>query len=112
MLSKLLTFAAIISISASVFAQTGPRLNSRNTLPAGYWPLDKTQPIIDKTQTIRLAPDLSQLSERERRALGKLLEAGKIFQSLYEQQRHAQSPSAYSDLLRVDKRTGSTANTQ
>ena len=65
MLSKLLTFAAIISISASVFAQTGPRLNSRNALPAGYWPLEKTQPIIDKTQTIRLAPDLLQLSEGE-----------------------------------------------
>ena len=48
----------------------------------------------------------------EWKAVGKLLEAGKIFQSLYEQQRHAQSPSAYSDLLRVDKRTGSTATTQ
>ena len=112
MFSKLLTFATIVAISASVFAQRGPRLNSRNALPAGYWPLEKTQPIIDKTQTIRLAPDLSQLSEGERRALGKLIEAGKIFQMLYERQRHAQTLSGYSDLLRVDKQTGSKAPTQ
>src|SRR5688572_19636088 len=38
----------------------------------GYWPVEKSQPIVDKTQTIRLAPDTSQLSEGERKAVAKL----------------------------------------
>ena len=55
---------------------------------AREWPLEKSQPIVDKTQTIRLAPDLSQLSAGERNAVAKLLEVGKIFQNIYEDQRH------------------------
>ena len=50
----------------------------------GYWPLEKSQPIIDKTQTIRLAPDISHLSAGERKAVAKLIEVGEIFQKLYE----------------------------
>jgi len=87
-------------------------MSSPGTLPTGYWPLEKSQPIIDKTQTIRLAPDLSHLSQGERTALAKLLEVGKIFQSLYEQQRHPQAHSAYQRLVQLDKGTGSTSATQ
>jgi hypothetical protein len=82
------------------------------TLPAGYWPLEKSQPIIDKTQTIRLSGDLSKLSEGERKAVAKLLEAGQIFQKLYEEQRHPEALSSYRALEQLDKRTGSTAATQ
>jgi hypothetical protein len=77
------------------------------TAPSGYWPLEKSQPIIDKTQTIRLAPELSHLSEGERKAVAKLLEVGKVFQSLYESQRHPQALSAFRDLVALDRRTGS-----
>src|SRR5215217_4702612 len=35
-----------------------------------------------------LAPDLSHLTPGERVAVGKLLEVGRIFQDLYEEQRH------------------------
>jgi hypothetical protein len=87
-------------------------MNSGNTLPVGYWPLEKSQPIIDKTQTIRLAPDLSQLSAGERKAVEKLLKVGQIFQELYEGQRHAQALSSFGALEQLDKRTGSTAATQ
>ena len=73
-------------------------MKSKQTPPAGYWPLEKSQPIIDKTQTIRLAPDLSQLTGGERNAVAKLLEVGKIFQSIYEEQRHKQALSAYRNL--------------
>jgi hypothetical protein len=73
-----------------------------------YWPLEKSQPIIDKTQTIRLAPDLSQLTEGERTAVAKLLEAGKIFQSLYEEQRHKQALSSYRDLTQIAARSGAS----
>ena len=53
-------------------------------LANGYWPLEKSQPIVEKTQTIRLAPDTSKLSEGERKAVAKLIEVGQIFQKLYE----------------------------
>ena len=82
------------------------------TLPTGYWPLEKSQPLIDKTQTIRLAPDLSKLSEGERKAVAKLIEVGYIFQKLYEEQRHPEALSSYRALEQLDKRTGSTPATQ
>ncbi len=82
------------------------------TLPTGYWPLEKSQPLIDKTQTIRLAPDLSKLSEGERKAVAKLIEVGYIFQKLYEEQRHPDALSSYRALEQLDKRTGSTPATQ
>ena len=82
------------------------------TLPAGYWPLEKSQPIIDKTQTIRLSGDLSKLSDGERKAVAKLIEAGQIFQKLYEEQRHPEALSSYRALEQLDKRTGSRPATQ
>ncbi len=101
---------AVLLISfVSSFAQTGSRMKPNQTLPAGYWPLEKSQPIIDKTQTIRLAPDLSQLSADERKAVAKLLEVGKIFQSIYEDQRHKQALLSDRDLMQLDKRSGSAA---
>lgn len=82
------------------------------TLPAGYWPLEKSQPLIDKTQTIRLSGDLSKLSDGERKAVAKLIEAGQIFQKLYEEQRHPEALSSYRALEQLDKRTGSKSATQ
>lgn len=94
----------------SVLLVNSTNMHSQTKSPAqnGYWPLEKSQPIIDKTQTIRLAPDLSQLSVDERRAIGNLLEAGKIFQSIYEDQRHKQALSAQRDLLQAANRAGSS----
>lgn len=82
------------------------------TLPTGYWPIEKSQPLIDKTQTIRLSGDLSKLSDGERKAVAKLIEAGQIFQKLYEEQRHPEALASYRALEQLDKRTGSTPATQ
>ena len=82
------------------------------TLPAGYWPLEKSQPLIDKTQTITLSGDLSKLTDGERKAVAKLIEAGQIFQKLYEEQRHPQALASYRALEELDKRTGSQPATQ
>ena len=82
------------------------------TLPAGYWPLEKSQPLIDKTQTITLSGDLSKLTDGERKAVAKLIEVGQIFQKLYEEQRHPQALESYRALVQLDKRTGSTPATQ
>ncbi|HKR11063.1 MAG TPA: hypothetical protein VJT15_03315 [Pyrinomonadaceae bacterium] len=81
-------------------------------LPTGYWPVEKSQPLIDKTQTITLSPDLSKLTEGERKAVTKLIEVGQIFQKLYEEQRHPEATSSYRALVQLDKRTGSTPATQ
>jgi hypothetical protein len=82
------------------------------TLPAGYWPLEKSQPIIEKTQTITLSPDLSKLSDGEKKAVAKLIEVGRIFQKLYEEQRHPEALSSYRALEQLDKTTGSKPQTQ
>ncbi|HEX6729084.1 MAG TPA: zincin-like metallopeptidase domain-containing protein [Pyrinomonadaceae bacterium] len=87
-----------MSIVLTSFAQTDSRMTPKVNLTNGYWPLEKSQPIIEKTQTIRLAPDLSRLSAGERTAVTKLLEVGKIFQRLYEQQRHAQALGSLQEL--------------
>src|SRR5437773_3256585 len=108
------TFAALVLpvLFVPVLAQTGSRNKTNQVLPPGYWRLEKSQPIIDKTQTIRLAPDLSPLTEGERKAIAKLLEVGKIFQSIYEDQRHKQALSSKRDLVQLDKRMGSPPVTQ
>ena len=87
--------------------------SAQNTkLPDGYWPVEKSQPILDKTQEVRLAPDLSKLSQDERKAVDKLLEVGKIFQALYERQRHPDALSSYRDLLQLHQRLGSPIATR
>ena len=97
---------------ATLFCWTAIGSAQTANLPAGYWPIEKSQPILDKTQEVRLAPDLSTLSEAERKAVGKLLDVGRIFQSIYEQQRNANALASYRDLEQLDKRLGSPAATK
>src|SRR5215468_3672996 len=96
---RILLVAIVLSPLIILSAQTRSSMKVSNALPQGYWPREKSQPLIDKTQTIRLAPDLSQLSEGERQAMARLLDAGQIFQSIYEDQRHRQALSSHQDLV-------------
>ena len=48
------------------------------------WSDADTRTTLDRTLTIRLAPDLSSLTPAERTVVAKLLEAGAIMQTLYE----------------------------
>jgi hypothetical protein len=109
---RLCAAPAVFLCSALCSAQTAPRANADITLPAGYWPVQKSQPILDKMQEVRLAPDLSHLSEGERKAVGKLLEVGRIFQGIYEQQRNREAISSYRNLERLHGRLGSPTATQ
>ena len=68
---QLLTALLIMTVFIGAQAQNKSRMKTANGLPAGYWPLEKSQPIIDKTQTIQLAPDLSPLSAGERQAIAQ-----------------------------------------
>lgn len=80
-------------------------------IPEGYWPESKSNEILAKTETIRLAPDLSPLTEGERAALKDLLEVGAIMQRLYEESRHHQALRAHAELAKVHERTGRTKRT-
>ncbi|HEV2905417.1 MAG TPA: zincin-like metallopeptidase domain-containing protein [Pyrinomonadaceae bacterium] len=110
-MKEIISLLLILGICVTVVAQ-GPRPKTSGTWPAGYWPREKSQPIIEKTQTIRLAPDLSQLSAGERTAVSKLLEVGKIFQGLYEEQRHKQAASSYAKLWDLHMRVGDSGATE
>ncbi|MEW6729757.1 MAG: NUDIX hydrolase [Acidobacteriota bacterium] len=111
-MNRLLAIIFLLTIFMNSSAQTSSYKLPRESLRAGYWPVEKSQPIIEKTQTIRLSPDLTNLSTVERAAIAKLLEVGILFQNLYEQQRHAQALSLYRELEQTDKLLGSPAATQ
>lgn len=73
------------------------------------WSPERAAEILDATLTVRLAPDLAQLSAGERAAVGELLAAGELMQRIYEQQKHRQASEARSALAapgaREDHRT-------
>src|SRR5918992_3168043 len=110
------TRVAALLILATLFvitpSQPRPGRKTQTPWPAGYWPHEKSQPLIEKTQTIRLAPDLSALSAGEKLAVRKLLAVGDIFQKLYEDQRHAQALSGYEKLFQLHMRVGNPAPTE
>jgi hypothetical protein len=83
----------LLAASASIAAGQ-PAAQPREWAPA------QVKAILDKTQTIRLAPGLSHLSPGERIALTRLLEVGRIFQDVYEQQRHRNALSVRAALSR------------
>jgi hypothetical protein len=62
--------------------------------PRSAWPEARVQAVIERTARTRLAPDLAHLTAGEHLAVAKLLDVGRIFQDLYERQRHAAALSA------------------
>ncbi len=103
----LVAACAALSVTMSTVASSSPV-----QLPAGYLPLTESQPVIDKTLIAHLAPDISKLTARERVTVSKLLEAGEIFEDLYEEQRYPGAVAARAQLYALDQRLGSPAATQ
>jgi hypothetical protein len=66
------------------------------------WTPAQVREILDRTETTRLAPDLAHLSAGERTAVGKLIEVGRIFQRVYETQRHRDAISVAATLAEAD----------
>ncbi|MDH5627260.1 MAG: NUDIX hydrolase, partial [Candidatus Krumholzibacteria bacterium] len=81
-------------------------------LPEGYAPLTTTQPIIDKTLHVHLAPDLSPLTGADQLAVDYLIQAGEIFQQLHENMKHRQATGARTYLVDTDRNLGSPPATQ
>jgi hypothetical protein len=100
----LFTLALAGLAASNLLAQTSTRRPAQGGVNAGYWPEEKSRAILEKTGEVRLAPDTSHLTEGERRAVAKLIEVGKIFQTVYERQRHAQALVAYEKLVARAKR--------
>ncbi len=110
---RILFTLALAGLAASnLFAQSSSRRPASNGLPSGYWPEEKSRAILEKTGEVRLAPDTSHLTESERRAVAKLIEVGKIFQTVYEEQRHGRAVESHAALVTLDKRLGSPQSTR
>ncbi|HVF51699.1 MAG TPA: hypothetical protein VNA19_16565, partial [Pyrinomonadaceae bacterium] len=111
---SLLVLTFVFVVVAAAFAQNSSRRTTaaRGGIPTGYWPEERSRAVLDKTQTLRLAPELAHLTEGERVAVGKLLEVGKISQEIFEMQRHPQARASVARLSQLDKQLGSPAATQ
>ena len=97
--------AALLATSIFTTTAMSAVATTRATeLPEGYWTLAQTQPILDKTLTVRLAPDLTRLTSGERAAAGKLIEAGRILHNLFEDMNHRDARRARADLAALQKR--------
>ena len=55
------------------------------------WTAAQSREILEKTETLRLAPDTGHWTAGERAAAAKLIEVGKIFKDVYEAQNHHQA---------------------
>jgi hypothetical protein len=71
------------------------------SLLPGAWPPERMRPILEKTMTVRLAPDLSALDPGERLAVRRLLEAGRVSQHLYEDMLHRDAARVRRELARA-----------
>jgi hypothetical protein len=96
-----LTLAAALTASAQ-----------QKPLPSGYWPEEKSNAILEKTEVIRLAPDLSSLTPEEQAALKDLLQVGAVMQKLYEVSRHHEAQEALDRLRVLDVSLGQPKATQ
>ncbi|HYH07216.1 MAG TPA: NUDIX hydrolase [Thermoanaerobaculia bacterium] len=93
-------------------AVTTMTASAQNPIPEGYWSEARSNEILAKTETIRLAPDLSRLTPLEQAALKDLLEVGSIMQKLYEVSRHHEALTALDRLRVVDVSQGQPKRTQ
>jgi hypothetical protein len=94
---------AALAAGFALLATTGAAALQAQTVtaaPAREWNAAQVQEILDKTQSTRLAPSLAHLSPGERIAVSKLVEVGRIFQDIYEAQRHRSALQVRDSLAR------------
>jgi hypothetical protein len=96
----------------SALAVFAPALVLAADLPGGYWSRERAAEVLAKTQDVRLAPDLSGLSAGERRAVDHLIQAGQVFQRLYEESRHRQARTALDALEALDRQRADAERTR
>jgi hypothetical protein len=95
-MNRPLRWLALVSITACALlspARPAAQAPSRAGAVTAAWTPEQIAGVLERTQTIRLAPDISHLSKGERVAVEKLIEVGRIFQDVYELQRHRAAPA-------------------
>lgn len=108
--SKLLPIA--LALLVAVIA-CSPVADCRSTrLPPGYLGEKQSRQILDKTLTIRLAPETAHLGEDETRVIEILIEVGKIMQTLYEESKHRGALEAHEKLVALHSELGEPRSTQ
>ena len=95
-MKRLTTLPAMLLLVSYATAQAA------DSLPPGYWSEAQIDPILDRTLTLHLAPDLSTLDAAEQRAVNDLLEAGKLLHGLYVQSRHHKALEARRQLAALE----------
>ncbi|MDQ4086772.1 MAG: NUDIX hydrolase [Pseudomonadota bacterium] len=90
-----------LAAGAAPAIQPAPQVAPSEAQIRPAWTEAQVREILDKTQTIELAPDLSHLSAGEGAAMRKLIEVGEIFQAIYEQQRHRSALAAREAIRRM-----------
>ncbi|HEX6930329.1 MAG TPA: NUDIX hydrolase [Gammaproteobacteria bacterium] len=98
--------ALVLALSTAA-AHTAPA-----DLAEGYWGDDRTSPILDRTLTLRLAPDVSMLTPAEAAAVKYLLAAGALLHEIYLTQSHHEALSSLQTLRDLDARLDSPQATQ
>ena len=92
------TLLTVLAFAALAGCRQEPAANNaaeqRQTAETPGWTDEQTREILAKTETVRLAPDLSHLGPGEKAAVAKLIEVGRIFQDVYEAQRHPEALAA------------------
>ncbi|HYE27189.1 MAG TPA: hypothetical protein VD887_00755 [Allosphingosinicella sp.] len=88
--------------AAAEVALPEPVPAARRWAEIAAWTPAQVREMLDRTETARLAPDLAHLSAGERTAVAKLIEVGRIFQRVYEMQRHRDALSVAATLAEAD----------
>jgi hypothetical protein len=95
---KILTIAVLLMLAAGMSIESA----RAGALPADYWSLQQASEVLDKTRRVMLDPDLSALSETEKAAAARLIQAGIIFNGLYEDSMHPDALSSLRALQALD----------
>src|SRR6266853_1719648 len=98
---RLLTFLLISTIMATAQKTPAPA-SSPNTAPAAFPNADELNQMAARFAPVRLEVDLSSLSAGDKKALAKLIEAGRIVNHLFMQQFWSGDLALY-DKLQLDK---------
>jgi hypothetical protein len=86
------TICLFVVLAVMHFGQS--LVNAQSEFLDASWREDQLQPVLAKTLRLHLDTPLDELSEGERTAVKKLLEAGQIFHELYLESRHREALSA------------------
>lgn len=89
-----LASALLLAACATPAADTAPSPPASAAAISPSWNDAQIQPILDRTQRLHLAPDLSSLSAGEQGAVRELLAAGERLNRVYMSQRHPQALAA------------------